>query len=180
VLSLGGEFYFSDVYSDRRQEKSATQDQVLLGECLGGAIYVNDFLNLCREVGFHDPRVVSVTETEVLDPELKALAGETRYFSITYRLFKAVGLESGHENYGQVATYKGGIPDTDDGYRLDYRTMLPSGQPVPVSGNTAAILTKSWLSKYFEVSEQGSHQGAFYPTELSPLFKRAAKSGGCC
>jgi hypothetical protein len=29
---------------------------VLLGECLGGALYTEDFVRLCREVGFLDPR----------------------------------------------------------------------------------------------------------------------------
>lgn len=38
---------------------------VLLGECLGGALYVQDFLRLCRQVGFTDPRQLSITPIEV-------------------------------------------------------------------------------------------------------------------
>eukprot|EP01095_Lingulamoeba_sp_RSL-Kostka_P013948 TRINITY_DN591_c0_g1_i1.p1 TRINITY_DN591_c0_g1~~TRINITY_DN591_c0_g1_i1.p1 ORF type:complete len:237 (+),score=79.12 TRINITY_DN591_c0_g1_i1:149-859(+) len=38
VLKEGGEFYFSDVYSDRRLDPNLQKDPVLLGECLGGAL----------------------------------------------------------------------------------------------------------------------------------------------
>jgi hypothetical protein len=38
---------------------------VLLGECLGGALYVEDFVRLCRSVGFLDPRTLSSAEIEV-------------------------------------------------------------------------------------------------------------------
>ena len=36
-----GEFYFSDVYCDRRLSKEARNHDVLIGECLGGALYVH-------------------------------------------------------------------------------------------------------------------------------------------
>jgi hypothetical protein len=38
---------------------------VLLGEGLGGALYVEDFVRLCRQVGFLDPRTLSTREIEV-------------------------------------------------------------------------------------------------------------------
>jgi hypothetical protein len=38
---------------------------VLLGECLGGALYIQDFIRLCREVGFLDPRQLSIEPIEV-------------------------------------------------------------------------------------------------------------------
>jgi arsenite methyltransferase len=43
VLAEGGEFYFSDVYCDRRIPQAIRTHEVLLGECLAGALYVNDF-----------------------------------------------------------------------------------------------------------------------------------------
>ncbi len=33
-------------------------DPVLYGECLSGALYWNDFLNLAKQAGFADPRLV--------------------------------------------------------------------------------------------------------------------------
>ena len=37
VLANGGEFYFSDVYCDRRLPEDLRSHEILLGECLGGA-----------------------------------------------------------------------------------------------------------------------------------------------
>lgn len=49
--SAGGEMHFSDVYCDRRLPAAVRAHPVLLGECLAGALYVQDFLRLCRQVG---------------------------------------------------------------------------------------------------------------------------------
>ena len=88
ALKVGGEFYFSDVYCDRRLPKHVTEHKVLWGECIGGALYTNDFIRFAREVGFDDPRVLSSAPITVDDPELQAITGEAKFYSITYRLFK--------------------------------------------------------------------------------------------
>ena len=44
LLKPGGELYFSDVYADRRVPVELSNDPVLYGECLAGALYWNDFL----------------------------------------------------------------------------------------------------------------------------------------
>lgn len=85
VLREGGEFYFSDVYADRRLPDEIRTHNVLLGECLGGALYVGDFKRLCRKAGFLDPRAVQITPLTVEDEELSQLVGNTKFFSITYR-----------------------------------------------------------------------------------------------
>lgn len=41
----------ADVYCDRRLPEAARTHKVALGECLGGALYVNDFVALCKKVG---------------------------------------------------------------------------------------------------------------------------------
>lgn len=43
VLKWGGELYFSDVYANRRIPNHLQKDKVLWGECLSGALYVEDF-----------------------------------------------------------------------------------------------------------------------------------------
>jgi SAM-dependent methyltransferase len=50
LLKPGGELYFSDVYCDRRLPESVRADPELYGECLGGALYWNDFIGMtfCR------------------------------------------------------------------------------------------------------------------------------------
>ena len=91
ILKEGGEFYFSDVFCDRRLNDQIRQDEMLYGECLGGALYINDFLSLAKRIGFNDPRLVSEGFIE-LDEDVKALTGNARFFSKTYRLFKLSNL----------------------------------------------------------------------------------------
>src|SRR5262249_8188378 len=51
VLKPGGELYFSDVFADRRIPSALLEDPVLLGECLAGALYPEDFRRLLLAVG---------------------------------------------------------------------------------------------------------------------------------
>lgn len=108
VLAWGGEFHFSDVYCDRRLPSELRSHPLLLGECLGGALYVEDMKRLCHEVGFADPRVLSSAPITVGDDALAALLGEARFTSITYRLFKLPTgrLETLCEDYGSMRCTK--------------------------------------------------------------------------
>src|SRR5581483_9132634 len=56
VLKPGGELYFSDVFAWRRVPEAQRNDPVLIGECLGGALYIEDFRRILREVGCLDYR----------------------------------------------------------------------------------------------------------------------------
>ncbi len=110
LLKPGGELYFSDVYADRRVPEVLVQDPVLYGECLSGALYWNDFINLAKEAGFNDPRLVEDRPLTIDNGEIEARIGHIEFFSATYRLFKLDGLESHSEDYGQAVRYNGGIP----------------------------------------------------------------------
>ena len=112
LLKPGGEFYFSDVYVDRRLPEAVQSHPVLYGECLGGALYWNDFLRMARAAGFADPRLVSDRPLEITEPELAALVGEARFFSATYRLFNIAELEDACEDHGQAVIYRGSIAES--------------------------------------------------------------------
>lgn len=88
VLKENGEFYFSDVFSDRVLPDWMKDDPVLVGECLGGALYVKDFETLANEAGFIKMKVVSETPIEISNPEIKDKVGEAKFVSITYSLRK--------------------------------------------------------------------------------------------
>lgn len=189
VLAAGGEMYFSDVYSDRRMPQEAREHEVLWGECISGALYTGDFRAICHQVGFADPRQVSINEITIQDPELKAITGNARFFSITYRLFKLPSmLEPACEDYGQIAVYKGTIPGQKHSYQLDDGHQFVTGKPMLVCGNSAAMIGeqgKSWLSRHFEVTGNRSvHYGAFPcgPSTPAPLSaaKPAPAGGSCC
>ena len=80
LLKHGGEFYFSDVYADRRVPDAVRNDPELYGECLGGALYWNDFLRLAHRLGFMDPRLVTDRPLAITDPELASRTGNLRFF----------------------------------------------------------------------------------------------------
>lgn len=162
-LRFGGEFYFSDMYCDRRNPERIKTEKVLWGEGLAGAMYVNDFLDLCRDIGFMEPRQLESRQIFVTDENLQDAVGNAVFYSITFRLFKIhAPYDASPENYGQIATYKGSIEGYSNSYLLDEKHVFVTGKAVEVSGNTAAILTESWLKVHFEVKgSRDTHYGAF-------------------
>ena len=176
ALREGGELYFSDVYCDRRLPEAVRTHDVLLGECLGGALYIEDFRRICHDVGFTDPRQHSASPIVVTDPELKELCGEAKFYSITYRCFKLSNLETLCEDYGQVAYYKGTLPESPHTYTLDDHHVFEANRPMLVCGNTAAMVEDSWLGDHFTVvGDTSTHYGLF---DCSTPPAPAAASGG--
>jgi len=49
ILKPGGELYYSDVFSDRRIPEELQKDKVLWGECLSGALYIEDFRRMMQK-----------------------------------------------------------------------------------------------------------------------------------
>ena len=107
LLKPGGEFYFSDVYASRRLPEPLKNDPVLYGECLGGALYWNDFLTLAQSAGFRDPRLMTDRPLGVDNPVLQKKLGDISFFSSTYRLFNIATLEGDCEDYGQIGRASG-------------------------------------------------------------------------
>ena len=174
LLKPGGEMYFADVYADRRLDEDIKQHPVVLGECLGGALYWSDFIEIARQSGFKDPRLVEARPLEVHDPEITEMIGAARFVSATYRLFKVSELESGCENYGQTAMYQGGIANHDSLLQLDSDSIFRLGQIVPVSGNTHRILSASRFGRFFElIGNQNSHYGVFPKSRSQDPFNMA-------
>jgi hypothetical protein len=143
-------------------------------------VYVNDFIRLCHQVGFQDPRVVTQSEITVDDEELQEVIGNTRFYSITYRLFKLKNLETLCEDYGQYAVYHGGIDGHKWKYELDDHHTFYTNKPVLVCGNTASMLEETWLNHYFEVvGDRETHYGIF---DCAPKTetKKTESTGKCC
>eukprot|EP00924_Labyrinthula_sp_SR-Ha-C_P014557 augustus_masked-scaffold_34-processed-gene-1.16-mRNA-1 protein AED:0.07 eAED:0.07 QI:0/-1/0/1/-1/1/1/0/376 len=181
-LKYGGEFYFSDVYCDRRLPEEVRQNKVLWGECISGALYVEDFKRICTKVGFVDVRQLAISPVEVEDPELKKVVGNARFFSVTYRCFKLKDLETLCEDYGQVAKYKGTIEGNEHSYTLDEEHVFETNKPMLVCGNTASMVGDSWLAKHFDImGDRSVHYGIFadcYQPNVEE--KLSIGGGGCC
>lgn len=162
LLKEGGEFYFSDVYADRRVPESVRNDPVLYGECLGGALYWNDFLRIARRSGFIDPRLVEDRPLTVTDSTLAAKVGSIRFFSATYRLFKLAQLESECEDYGQAVIYQGSLSNLPDRFLLDKHHDIETGKVFPVCGNTWHMLKSTRFADHFRfIGDFSRHYGLF-------------------
>jgi len=184
LLKPGGELYFADVYSDRRLPDAIRSDPVLYGECLGGALYWNDFLPLSKQAGFLDPRLVASRPIEITDAAVKAKLGQAKFFSATYRLFKLPDLESACEDYGQAVIYKGGLAEEPDAFVLDGHHLIERGKVFPVCGNTWRMLEETRFRPHFEfIGDFSTHYGIFPGCGTSIPFaseNAAAAAGGCC
>jgi SAM-dependent methyltransferase len=192
LLKPGGELYFADVYADRRLSEVVKADPVLYGECLGGALYWNDFLNLAKKAGFADPRLVTDRALDVTDPVLKAKLGQARFFSATYRLFKLDGLETHCEDYGQAVVYKGTVKGAEHAFALDAHHLIETGKVFPVCGNTWRMLHDTRFQPHFAfIGDFKRHYGIFAGCGTAIPFASGAAAGaaacapgasggGCC
>lgn len=162
LLKPGGEFYFSDVYADRRLPEAVQSHPVLYGECLGGALYWNDFLRMARAAGFADPRLVSDRPLEITEPQLAALVGEARFYSATYRLFNIPELEDACEDHGQAVIYRGSILEAPTRLEFDKHHSIEAGRVFPVCGNTYRMLQQTRFAPHFEfIGGFDQHYGLF-------------------
>ena len=184
LLKPGGEFYFSDVYVDRRLPEAVQSHPVLYGECLGGALYWNDFLRMARAAGFADPRLVSDRPLEITEPELAVLVGEARFFSATYRLFNIAELEDACEDHGQAVIYRGSIPELPTRLEFDKHHSIEAGKVFPVCGNTWRMLADTRFAAHFRfIGDFSRHYGIFAGCGTSLPFDTAStagSSGACC
>ncbi len=181
VLKEGGEMYFSDVYADRRVPEELRNDPVLYGECLGGALYWNDFLSLAKKTGFADPRLVESRPLALDAGPIKERAGHIGFYSATYRLFKLAELEPACEDYGQAVRYKGTIEDAPKSFELDGHHRFETGRIKTVCGNTVLMLAKGRLARHFEFfGDTKTHFGIFPGCGTNLPFDGTAENDGAC
>lgn len=183
VLKPGGELYFSDVFADRRLPAALRDDPLLYGECLGGALYIEDFRRLLCSLGCQDYRVKSSRPIVLEDPEVVAKAGMVNFSSITVRAFKLGALEDICEDYGQTATYRGTIPECPHHFPLDDHHTFVTGKPMLVCGNTAAMVQETRFGRHFKVTEDRSVHFGPFPCTPSPAGNAGADpcaGSACC
>lgn len=183
VLKEGGELYFSDIFADRRIPEPLNSDLVLTGECLGGAMYIEDFRRMMRRVGWEDFRYMSSTAATIDNEEIEALVGNIKFSSRTVRAVKLPELiEDICEQYGQVATYNGGIVGCENYFDLDDHHRFFKGQPMLVCGNSCAMVQDTRFGAYFTVhGDRSVHFGPFEGCGNAPAVDgEGGCGGGCC
>lgn len=185
LLKPGGEIYFSDVYAERRVPQHLIEDKELYGECISGALYWNDFINLAKTCGFKDPRLVKSRPLAIENTKLQEMLGDRRFFSATYRLFKLEELEPACEDYGQAVRYLGTVKHNRDAFALDEHHKIETGKIFPVCGNTYRMLHDTRFVEHFEFFGcRDNHYGIFEGCGLSLPFNQGANNseinGACC
>jgi radical SAM/Cys-rich protein len=185
ILKHGGEFYFSDIYADRRLSDEMRKNPLLYGECLGGALYWKDFERIAKKAGFIDPRVVSKRVVDIKNEEIQRLVENVTFYSTTYRLWKIKGLEDACEDFGHIAIYRGGIPESPFKFMLDSTHIFEKDRPERVCGNTALMLSDTRFKDYFDIiGSFKKHLGLFVGcgTTASLINQDCGNSegGSCC
>ncbi len=178
VLKPGGELLFSDVFAGRRIPQHLTEDPVLRGECLSGALYVEDLRRALASAGCLDARVVSSRPLSIDNPVIERQIGYVGFTSMTIRAFK-LPLEDRCEDYGQVAWYLGTIPEEPHRFTLDDHHDFEAGRPVLVCGNTADMLSASRYGRHMRIEgDKRTHHGLFDcgPAAATP----SPPTGPCC
>ena len=173
ILRPGGEFYISDILCDRRlPDEVRTLDSHEYSECLTGAEYTHDLHDIMEAAGFRDVRLVGEEPVE----ETVGREG-ARFVSATLRGFKMVEppLDRRCEDYGQIATYLGGAEEMPVRFRLDEGHEFERGRPVAVCRNTAWMLERTRLARYFRVTPPVQHFGLF---DCGPTGRAAGEVGG--
>lgn len=183
LLREGGELYFADIYADRRVPDELRSDPVLYGECLAGALYWQDFLQLARDAGFRDARLVDDRPVAATDPDLAQKVGDMRFYSATYRLFKLSELEDGAEDYGHAVRYRGTLPHHPEIFRLDKHHVFARDEVVAVCRNTQRMLSATRFKAHFDQLGDGkTHRGCFPGAVQAFPFdtEKQSISGTCC
>jgi SAM-dependent methyltransferase len=184
VLKPGGELYFSDIFSTRRVPRHLKDDPILHGECLAGAMYIEDFRRLLQSLGYHDFRVCAKSRVTIDNHCIEEKIGMVDFFSMTIRAFKLPDLEDLCEDYGQVAVYNGVLPAHPHFFDLDDHHRFFTGKPMLVCGNTASMLQNTRFAPFFTITgDRSVHYGAF---DCAPASVKAddvtgnCSGGACC
>lgn len=178
VLKPGGELFFSDVFSDRRIPSALATDPVLHGECLGGALYTEDFRRLLSHLNCKDYRVVKQNRIDIHNPELAAKLGPIHFDSITLRAFK-LELEDRCEDYGQTAKYLGNISEHPHFFELDDHHLFETEKWMSVCGNTASMLQQTRFASHFEVNGNTQHHFGLFNCNTDEN-KKETTDIACC
>jgi arsenite methyltransferase len=154
------------------------------GNCSSNYVtYVGDFKRIAATAGFLEPRILHVMQQKLPDAEAQAALGNARIYRATVRMFKVPPglIEPTCEDYGQVAVYRGTIPQCESEYKLDVHHVFQLNQPKLVCGNTAAMLGEggfSWLHPHFHIQgDRSVHFGLFSGSGLLDIFANKDK---CC
>ncbi|XP_072547653.1 arsenite methyltransferase [Salminus brasiliensis] len=179
VLKEGGELYFSDMYASKVVPDAFKEDAVLWGEGMAGALYWQELVFLVKELGFSTPHLVAASHIQIYNSELQKKAGDVKYASGTYRIFK---LPQHSIQTKALVTYKGTVPDCGDHFALDASYCFKMNVRMDVDAELAAILQYTRFSPDFSVEmtdEPDPSLDSAQQYRLLNPFQLADRLGSC-
>ena len=169
VLKPNGEWYFTDVFTDRRIPQDVAKDIEKRALRLAGAMYINDFRRLAQANGFNDPRYPLTFKAPLTEDE-QALFPDVAFATITARLLNSDWTEDVCESFGEKVTYKGNLADYPDAFLFDYNIKFPAGVECEVCNNVGAL----HLTRYADAFEySGNHDKHIGDTHGDHIIKPA-------
>lgn len=163
VLKPGGEFYFANIFSGQPVPPELRSDPEFYAECYGGALTLEEFGRLLKRVGFLEYRVVSRSPLEPSNPVSAAKGAGIDFYSVKIRLFKLEAPEKTLRGRIHSAIYLGTISEMPDRFPLDRDHLFAAGKPLPVDGNTAAVLCGTRYVQHFRVKTMALSKAAGFP-----------------
>lgn len=159
VLAYGGELFACDVFADRRMLPYIKACPTKRAEGTGSALYIEDFRRAMTAAGWMDFRHMRTVLATTDDPLFDGIT----FFVRTVRAYKMPDkIEDLCEQYGQTATYMGGIEGCDEYYDLDDHHRFVKGEPLEVCGNSCAMVCDTRVGKYFtHTGNRNVHYGPY-------------------
>ncbi len=160
ILKPEGEWYFTDVFCDRRIPQDVSDKIENVAMRLGGAMFIEDFRRIAQAAGFHDPRYLITNKTPLTEEEA-AMYPDIAFATITSRLINSE-LTSDHcEDYGEEIVYDGSLPDYPEFFLFDKDITFPAGQACHVCDNVSVLgLGDSRYAKVISVKgDRSVHYG---------------------
>ena len=154
-----------------------------LGDVYKRQMYIEDFRRLMRKVGWLDVRYMNTSVSKIGNEEIENLVGNINFTSRTVRAMKIPDfMEDICEQYGQFATYRGGIEGSEHYFDLDDHHRFYKDLPLSVCGNSCAMVQETRFKKYFDFyGDRTVHFGAFDCGEnTSQKEDSGSCGGGCC
>jgi len=153
ILKPGGRFVIADIISDKEVPQAMRQNKDLWGECVSGALTLNEFLILAKQSKFHGLTV----QKDYLWKEI----GGIKFYSYVLAGHKHAASEEASCRSSLTAIYSGPFCSvTCDG------VLFPLGQPVDIDASTAEKLSAHPFSDLFSITD---------PENEKPL-----ESDSCC
>ncbi len=140
ILKPGGRFLIADIISEKKVPEEMQNNKELWGECVSGALTLNEFLDYAGNNTFKGLRV----QKDYLWKEVEGI----KFYSYTIEGFKHVPDENASCCKSLIATYAGPFDSV-----TFHGTVFPMSVPVEVDEDTAQMMSTHSYAGQFIITD---------------------------